>query len=325
MARLTLQAEPVALSAESVDKLLRLGNGDAALLYLYLLRTGGTYTSKAVQSALHWNAAQAMSAFAHLTELGLAVDDTPPERRDAPSADTCPNYTSEDIANELQGEHSEFKALLDEVEHLLGKKLSLTETRILLELYDHAAMPAEVLLLVTARQIELTEQKYGPGRRPRMSEIKASTYALKKKGIDTLDAAEEWIRKQDYLQSREGELMSALDIANRSLIDGEKRFLHQWTEWGFGPEAVRMAYEKTVMQKGKLDWAYCNGILRSWNNKNAHTVQEINAAEHGHKKPAAQKSGKKPTQSGMQKPSVQSDDAIRRNAERLRKLLEENE
>lgn len=325
MAQLIRQSQPIALSVETVDKLLRRGSGDAALLYLYLLRTGGTYSSQEVQQALGWNVAQAMSAFAHLIELGLAEDDTPPERRDAPTADTCPNYSSEDIASELK-ENNEFRSLLEEVEHLLGKKCSLTDSRILLELYHHVAMPAEVLLLLTARQIELTEEKFGPGRRPRMSEIKSSTYALKKKGIDTLEAAEEWIRRQDYLKSQEGKLMEAVGIVGRAPGDSERRFLNQWTEWGFGPEAVALAYDRTLMKKGSMVWPYCNGILRRWNDKNAHTPEEIKAADQGSSRGSAAGQGNKktPTVTGrMQTPTPTDAAAIRRNSERMRKLLEQ--
>lgn len=321
MAQLAMHAEPIALSPETVDKLLHRANGDAALLYLYLLRTGGTYSAAAVQKALGWNAAQARSAFNHLTELGLAEDDTPPERRDAPTADTCPYYSTEDISSELAGEKSEFRALLDEVEHLLGKKLTITELRILLELYDHVAMPPEVLLLLTARQIEETEAKYGPGRLPRMSEIKATAYKWKKNGIDTLDAAEEYIRKQDYFKSREGELMRAVGIPNRAPIPGECTFLHRWTEWGFGPEAVSMAYERTVLHCGKMQWSYCNGILRKWNEKGAHTAEEVRALERTHQNNRAP-AGRPAQKGGMQTPTPTDAATIRRNAEWMKKMLE---
>ena len=70
MALIGLKAEPIALSPETVDKLIGRGSGDAALLYLYLLRTGGEYSSPAAQKALGWNVAQVMSAFAHLCRAG---------------------------------------------------------------------------------------------------------------------------------------------------------------------------------------------------------------------------------------------------------------
>ena len=46
MALIGLKAEPIALSPETVGKLIGRGSGDAALLYLYLLRTGGEYSPR---------------------------------------------------------------------------------------------------------------------------------------------------------------------------------------------------------------------------------------------------------------------------------------
>ena len=165
MARVELHPEPIALSQETVDKLIGQGSGDAALLYLYLLRRGGEYSTAAAQKALGWNAAQVMGAFARLCELGLAQDDLPPERKNAPKPEDCPAYTTEDITAELSAPASDFRGLLEEMERLLGKKCSVTELRILLELYDHLAMPAEVLLLLTARMLEDAPGQIRPRRK----------------------------------------------------------------------------------------------------------------------------------------------------------------
>lgn len=315
MAVITLTSQPIALSSDTVDTLIRRGSGDAALLYLYLLRTGGDYSSRAAQDALGWNAAQTMSAMNHLIELGLAEDNTPPARKNAPRPEDCPNYSTDDISSELTTEGSQFKSLLEEVEHLLGKTCSLAETRTLLELYDHLAMPAEVLLLITARKIEETQAQFGPGRRPRMSEIKAMAYQWKKLGVDSLPAAEDRIKRLNYLQSQEGALLQAVGVTARSALAAEQRYLHQWVEWGFGPEGVRMAYERTVLRKGSMNWGYCNGILRRWHAKNAHTPDEINAAERPAPKTPAQK-----IPSGQ----ITAPSNSRENLERMRRMLEEN-
>lgn len=320
MPRIHLSNSSVALSGEVADKLIARGSGDAALLYLYLLRTGGDYDSAAAQKALGWNAAKVLSAFTHLVELGLAEDNTPPERKNAPKPEHCPNYSSQDISSELSTEGSSFKPLLEEVEHLLGRKCSLADTRILLELYDHLAMPPEVLLLITARQIEETELRLGPGRRPRVSEIKAMAYRWKRLGVDTLEAAEERLQRMNYLRSQEGGLLEAVGITNRMAVDAEQRYLHQWTEWGFGPEAVRLAYDRVILRKGAMNWPYCNGILRRWHEKGAHTPAEIQAAERPGKAPKTAPPPADRNRDGVTVPSN-----ARKNAEWMRRMLEEEE
>ena len=44
-------------------------------------------------------------------------------------------------------------------------------------------------------------------------------------------------------------------------------------------EEVEQAYEKTVFKCGKLEWKYCNGILRDWDKKGLHTPEEIAAGD----------------------------------------------
>ena len=150
-----------------------------------------------------------------------------------------------------------------------------------------------------------------------MSEIKAAAYRWKKNGVDTLESAEAWLKKQDYFKSREGELLRCVGVTGREAIDGEKRSLHQWTEWGFGPEAVHMAYERTLLRTGSMKWAYCNGILRRWNDKNAHTPDEIEALEGGCRKKA-------PTPARPDAGGGSNAAAARKNAEWMRRVLEED-
>ena len=124
-------------------------------------------------------------------------------------------------------------------------------------------------------------------------------YQWKKLGVDNLAAAEERLKRLDYLKSQEGALLQAVGITSRAAIAAEQRYLHQWVEWGFGPEGVRMAHERTMLRKGSMNWGYCNGILRRWNEKNAHTPEEVNAAERPARPNAPQKSsyGHPPTPS----------------------------
>ena len=52
-----------------------------------------------------------------------------------------------------------------------------------------------------------------------------------------------------------------------------------WQEWGFPPETVALAYDKTIMKCHELKWPYCNGILRRWHEAGLHTPAEIEARD----------------------------------------------
>ena len=50
------------MAAGAVDRLLSAGSGDAALLYLWLLKTGGEYDAAGAARALKWDPARADGA-----------------------------------------------------------------------------------------------------------------------------------------------------------------------------------------------------------------------------------------------------------------------
>ena len=54
----------------------------------------------------------------------------------------------EDLNAALNDKASSFPALCDEVERRLGKKLSANDLRVLYTLFDHLALPAEVILML---------------------------------------------------------------------------------------------------------------------------------------------------------------------------------
>ena len=77
--------ESVTLTAQAVRRLLDRGDGDAALLYLALLRHQGTVLPRSLAGELRWDRGRIEAAEAVLRELGLvapAAADLPPEPAD---------------------------------------------------------------------------------------------------------------------------------------------------------------------------------------------------------------------------------------------------
>ena len=72
-------------------------------------------------------------------------------------------------------------------------------------------------------------------------------------------------------------MLRLLDISPRPLVEREKTYIAAWDDMGFEDEAIRMAYEKTVLKKQSMDWGYMNGILRRWHEKGLHTAAAIRA------------------------------------------------
>ncbi|MBP1736492.1 MAG: replication protein dnaD [Oscillospiraceae bacterium] len=266
----------VAMTAEAADRLIKHGAGDAALLYLALLRGENR---EGTRKLLRWTAERLDAAGDALTRLelisGEAAPEPPPSR---PALEEPPEYTSADLARELEGT-SPFAMLVPEVERRLGKFLSPADLKTLYLIYDYYALPAEVVMILVSWCVEETERKYGEGRRPRLPQIKKEAERWREKGVDSAEAAEEYLKRQAFLRTREGSLLPVLQITGRPPIDRERDYLASWVEMGFGDDAVRLAYERTIMKKQSLNWSYMNSILKRWHEKGLHTVAQVEAGD----------------------------------------------
>ena len=62
-------------------------------------------------------------------------------------------------------------------------------------------------------------------------------------------------------------------------MEEEQTYIHSWLGWGFDPETIQSAYEKTLVNKGSLVWPYMNGILLKWHEKGLHRLEQIQSAD----------------------------------------------
>ena len=79
MAELLLPGDILSMTARAADRLMGAGNGDAALLYLWLLRRGGRLEPEAARRALKWDVPRLEAALSALVGLGLADGTAAPE------------------------------------------------------------------------------------------------------------------------------------------------------------------------------------------------------------------------------------------------------
>ena len=302
----------LSLAGAAADRLLEAGSGDGALLYLYLLKTGGSYQSAAAARALRWEPARAEAALSLLCKLELA---RAPEA--APAA-PAPEYTSADINRELENETSSFPALVAEVQKRLGKVLSTNDLKCLYTIYDFTGLPAEVILLAVSWTIEEHQRKYGPGRMPRLPQIQREAIRWKERGVDTVEGAEAHLKRLALLRERSTQILALLDIRDRPPVAREKEYITTWVDMGFTDEAIRMAYERTVLKKRSLNWPYMNSILQSWHQKGLHTAEQIAAGDSQRPRravPGAGATAPQPAAPG------EADRRAREDMERMRALL----
>lgn len=261
--------QAVVISAADADRLLSRGDAAAALLYIYLLRRGGSFTMDEASKRLGMSSAQLRRAAEALSEMGLL------EIRGIPEPpEELPEYSTEQMS-ERTIDSPEFSSLTAEVQALFGRVLSGTELKLLFGIYDYLALPPEVILMLVSHCIERTEKRLGPGRRPSMRSVEREAYAWANREITTLEAAEEHLRYLQKLDSETEKIKSALGIQGRSLSSTERKYIEDWIALGFSAGALELAYDRTVLKTGRLQWKYMDSIVRSWHGKGLHTPAEI--------------------------------------------------
>ena len=287
--------ETVTLAGQTVDKLLRAGDGDAALLYLYMLKTHGQNTPDDAAAAIGKSAGWVASAMAVLSRLGLIkYDGNPAESRlDAPVEEPR-RYTMDEIKREIET-GSSFSALVDEAQRNLGKILSPDELERLFGMYDGLRLPAEVIMLLITHCITESRGR-GGGRMPSMRYIEKAAYTWERDGIFSLDRAEEYLKAHEARKSARGKIKAVLQIRDRELSDSEKRYVDGWVAMGFGIDAVEIAYDRTVLKTGKLSWGYMDSIMNNWHGRGLHASKEIMEKDGKPDRGAASNANKDPKQ-----------------------------
>ena len=292
------------ISQASADRLIAAHDGDVALLYIYLQRTGGDLEGAARELCRTMGEIEA--AHEKLLRMGLigtlpapspAVPAEPPrtdmqQEMKLPPAEELPEYRAEDIVRRSK-EDDAFAAIVAEAQKVLGHVLSSSDLKRLFGIYDYLALPPEVVLELLNYCVSISCSPSGEGRRRlSMNFVEKEAFAWVHMEIFTLEQAEEYIQKSQQRRSDIGKISEALGIHGRTLAPSERRFVNTWLDMGFSLEVIELAYDRTVTSTGKLNWGYMNKILQTWYEKKLHTPAEIEAND-PRRKPAKVKSAVK--------------------------------
>ena len=261
-----MNIEAIAISQNDARKLLSAANSDAALLYIYL--NSGNPAERAGQD-LNMNESRVSCAGAVLRQLGLweeekTVHIAPGER---------PAYSEVDVLEAMDRDNS-FRSLYGEVQRLLGRALNTEDLKILLGFVRYLGLGADVISVLICYCKDRARQR-GSSRNPSLRTIEKEAYAWAERGIDTLEEAAAFIQTQNVRNSRIHKLMNLLQIRGRSLTPAEERYAAAWLDMGFEDGVISMAYERTCLNTGGLNWAYMNKILQRWHEAGLHTADAV--------------------------------------------------
>ena len=256
---------PIEISREEAQKLLGTASGDAALLYIFL-KSGNDLSDAA--ALLRINETKLSCAVATLRQLGL-WQETP---KTILMSSERPSYTEQDVLH--ADSDPNFRRLYGEVQRRLGRTLTTEELKVLLSFVRYLGLPEDVICVLVSYCQDRARQR-GNLRNPALRTIEKEAYAWAEQGIDTLEAAAAFIHRQNVLRSRMASLMRLLQIHGRGLTAAEEKYATQWLEMGFDDEMLRMAYERTCLNTGGLNWNYMHKILLRWKEAGFKTADDV--------------------------------------------------
>ena len=274
-------SEAVTLTGQAIDKLINAGDGDAALLYLYILKTHGQGTTEEAAKALDKGKGWIASAMAVLSRLGLV------QLNDASKAnikaDDLPNeprrYTEDEVKGEILA-GTDFSIVVDETQRRLGTILSPHDLMRLYGIYDNLRLPPEVIMLLITHCIKECSNT-GDGRSPNVRYIEKAAYTWEREGIFSLDKAEEYLKALENKKSLRGEIKRIVQIRDREFAPTEKRYVDGWIDMGFKSDAIAIAYDRAVMKAKGSPLPYMDGIMKNWHNRGLHSAEDISENDSG--------------------------------------------
>ena len=264
-----MPTQPIHISDTDLRKLLSAASPEAALLYLYI--SAGNDPACAERD-LGLNAARITCAGATLRQLGL----WPEEKPQRIFSGERPSYSETDVLSAMDSDQS-FRCLYGEIQRLLGRTLNTEELKIILGFVRYLGLPGEVISVLVCYCRDRARQK---GRRtPSLRAIEKEAYFWAEHGIDTLEEAAAFIHSRNLRDSRISRLMQQLQIRGRSLTAAEEKYAQSWLDMGFDEESISMAYERTCLNTGGLNWAYMNKILLRWHQAGLHTAEAVRGGD----------------------------------------------
>lgn len=265
-----MMTEELKISQKDMRLLLSAASPDAALLYLYT-RSGNDWKNAGAE--LHMNESRLGCAEATLRQLGLMLDDrvshiAPGER---------PSYSERDVLQAMDGD-GDFRSLYGEVQRLLGRSLNTEELKILLGFVRYLGMTPELVSVLVCYCKDRARRK-GSLRNPSLRTIEKEAYAWAEWGIESVEDAAAFIQKENVRNSRISRLMGLLQIHGRSLTGAEERYAKAWLDMDLSEELISMAYERTCLNTGGLNWAYMNKILQRWHDQGLRTAEDVRTGD----------------------------------------------
>ncbi len=289
-----IQSTAVPIPAEFIKTHMLRANGSYVKVYLYLMYLASSSSSaeqRDIAETLNLLESDVKNAIDYWRGEGLLtlkngiVTMTSDSAASKPSAKPSAPVTGEIPASgrkspaqiaKIMSESEDLSGLCYIAQSLLGAPINDRDMQTLYWMYDELGMSADVITML----LEYCAEK--DKRSVPYAEKVAITWH--EKGIDTIQKAEELMKKEKERESFASSLRRLFGIQDRPLSKKEGEYLKKWfDELKMGEDMIALAYEYCVIQTSKLSFPYMDTILENWNKKGIRDIAAAQAEHDGYK------------------------------------------
>lgn len=165
-------------------------------------------------------------------------------------------------------EDPEVAFILRETEQKLGRILRQSESSTLVWLHDDMGLSGSLILMIVA--FAVTEGKSNIGF------IERTAVEWANDGVSDITEAEQRLVVMRRRKSAWHLVETAMGIEHRSPSKAELEAADTWvTEWGYGHDIIREAYEVCINTTSKFSMPYIKKVISEWHKAGVKTVEDI--------------------------------------------------
>lgn len=169
-----------------------------------------------------------------------------------------PKYTGAQLSELLGKNGGQIKDMIDVCQQVMGRIFNTVEINTMVSLCDWLGLSSDYVVTLC---------QYFVGKKPgcTVRYIEKAAVDLVNKDIVTLDELDAYLKEMELYDGIAGKLRSWLGIGNRAYTQKENAMIKRWaSDFAYGEDTIRYAYEITVDTKGVFSFDYANAILENW-------------------------------------------------------------
>lgn len=263
-----------------VDRYLKLAKAEHIKVLLYILKNMSDNVSvELITEHTDVSEYDVKEALLYWADTGILLPKEQPavtiaEKNEQKTVRKAEKPSRNDVAKR-GNEDAKIEFLLRETQLKLGRNLKSNEAATLVWLYDDEGLDVSLIMLIV--QYAVAHNKAN------IRFIESTAVNWINRGIDTITAADEELRKMAMGEQAWSAVSAAFGLEKRKPSQKETELSFKWiNEWKLSKEMLIAAYEECVNSKSKFSMAYTAKILENWYEKGFESPKE--AEENKNKK-----------------------------------------